>query len=576
MAKSKTGSSNIKISGNAVIGEKVYSAKDKDGRNDVIFGSVYGGGYTVGYGTQTLGSTNIEISGNAVVNGIVIGGSHAGPSGNAYVGDSNSSDFSQVVSSVSVSGNVEIRGGYVFGGAYASAGTGENSSDIYGSTRVVVNGGKIFNEAENAGFVFGGGYASDGWGLSETQISKSTVYGNTNVEVNGGSVSNVYGGMYVNEANGYGGACGVVKGDTNVVVSGGDVSNVFGGGMVERATGAENLSLSSTVEGNSNVVISSFVSGDVYGGGNGADSVVKGNSNITLTGNASIGGTLYGGGANGGVVEGTKSLNIGASESAYNGSGSLNVSGFNKINVANGKVEFASYTQAADGTLITISKSGSLAASVNAASQFSETSIENSGELVLKRGSLADNTSASLKSYTGNGSVKAFGGTFANGTFTAGKSESFVSSAITVGTGANDVQSVKFSDKLSLDFDVAGLSDAALTVNSIKASSDLGGIQGDVLAAFDIDLSDNGNEYSVVFSAYIGAIEDASKLVAWHKGADGIWTKLDTAIDYADEIASITVDGFSSYAFSQVPEPATYAAIFGALALAFAAYRKRK
>ncbi len=203
-------------------------------------------------------------------------------------------------------------------------------------------------------------------------------------------------------------------------------------------------------------------------------------------------------------------------------------------------------------------------------------SVANSGTLSLKRGSLADGTTFALSDYSGDGAVKAYGGILNGNTFTAGKSESFVSSAITVGTGADDVQSVKLSDKLSLDFDVAGLGDAALTVNSIKASSDLGGIQGDVLAAFDVDLSDNGNAYSVVFSAYVGAIEDAGKLVAWHKGADGVWTKLDIAIDYADEIASITVDGFSSYAFSQIPEPATYAAIFGALAMGLAVYRRRK
>lgn len=203
-------------------------------------------------------------------------------------------------------------------------------------------------------------------------------------------------------------------------------------------------------------------------------------------------------------------------------------------------------------------------------------SVTNNGTLSLKRGTLANGAKFVLSNYSGEGAVKAYGGILNGNTFTAGKSESFESSPITVGTGANDVQSVKLSDKLSLDFDVSGLVEAALSVNEIKASTDLGGIKGDVLAAFDVDLSDNGNTYSVVFSAYVGAVEDASKLLAWHKSADGVWTKLDTLIDYADEIASITVDSLGSYAFSQVPEPATYAAIFGALALAFAAYRRRK
>ncbi len=205
-------------------------------------------------------------------------------------------------------------------------------------------------------------------------------------------------------------------------------------------------------------------------------------------------------------------------------------------------------------------------------------SVANNGTLSLKRGTLADGEAFELSNYSGEGAVKAYGGILSGGTFTASKSESFVSSAITVGTGENDVQTVKFGDKLALDFDVAGL-ESALTVNEIKEikeSTDLNGIAGSVLAAYDVDLTDNSNDYTVVFSAYVGEIEAADALVAWHKGKDGVWTRLDTSIDYADEIASIVVDGFGSYAFSQVPEPATYAAIFGALALAFAAYRRRK
>lgn len=203
-------------------------------------------------------------------------------------------------------------------------------------------------------------------------------------------------------------------------------------------------------------------------------------------------------------------------------------------------------------------------------------SVENNGTLSLKRGTLADGVTFALSNYSGEGAIKAYGGILSGGTFKAGKSESFVSSAITVGTGANDVQTVKLGDKLALDFDVAGLGESALTVNAIKESTDLNGIAGSVLAAYDVDLTDNSNDYTVVFSAYVGEIEAADALVAWHKGKDGVWTRLDTSIDYADEIASIVVDGFGSYAFSQVPEPATYAAIFGALALALAAYRRSK
>ena len=408
----------------------------------------------------------------------------------------------------------------------------------------------------------------------------SDVNGNVGITVNGGTIGGIYGA----------GSNGLIGGDVNITVNGGTFKGDQSGAytIAIAAGGANNANDSidvSTISGSTNVVIGgdAKLNGDVFGGGWGGytgkkqGGVINGGTNITLKDNATILGTIYGGGIAGNtVINGKKTLNIGTADAAYNGASALKVADFQKIGIVNGSAEFASYTQAAEGTLIKVFEKGKLAMSLNSESQFSDTSLENAGEVAFKRGRLADNASVTLKSYNGSGKVSAFGGTFADGVFTAGKSESFESSAITVGTGANDVQTVKFGDKLALDFDVAGLGESALTVNEIKESTDLNGIAGNVLAAYDVDLTDNSNDYTVVFSAYVGEIEAADALVAWHKGKDGVWTRLDTSIDYADKIASIVVDGFSSYAFSQVPEPATYAAIFGALALAFAAYRRRK
>ena len=333
-ATSHVGSSKITISGDAVIGESVSSAKDKSENNDVIFNSVYGGGYTAGSGTQTFGSTSVSIGGNAIVNGIVIGGSHAGPTGTAYVGNKDASDFSAVVSTVSISENAEVRGGYVFGGAYHSWGDGAKSSDIYGSTQVSVTGGKIYNETEGTGYVFGGGYSSDGNNASQASISN--VWGNTNVNISGGEVGNVYGGMYVNEVYGYGSAMGDVKGNTNISITGGNVGNVFGGGLTERLSGDESLTIKTSVLGNTDITISdTSVSGSVYGGGNGQNSIVEGDSTITLTGNASVAGTINGGGLNGATVNGVKTLNIGSSTSAYTGGQTLKIADFDKIKISN-------------------------------------------------------------------------------------------------------------------------------------------------------------------------------------------------------------------------------------------------
>ena len=576
-AVSHVGSTNIIINGDAVIGENVLSAKDKSGNNDIIFSSVYGGGYTAGTGTQSFGSTNVSVSGNAVVNGVVIGGSHAGPTGTAYVGDKNASDFSKIVSTVSISENAEIRGGYVFGGAYHSWGDGKKSSDIYGSTLVSVTGGKIFNSSLNAGYVFGGGYSSDG--NNARQASISNVYGNSNVEISGGEVDNVFGGMYVNEAFGYGSAKGELMGDANITVSGGKVANIYGGGMTERVTGEPSLSISTSVNGNANITVSGVaVSGDIYGGGYGSDSVVKGGATVTLNGAASVLGTVYGGGANGAAVEGAKTLNIGSADSAFSG-GALKVADFSNINVNNGSAEFLEYAQASAGTLVNISQNASLSIALGSdASQLSATTVSNGGSLSFKRGALADGASAALAGYSGAGAVESFGGIFSEGVFTAGKSADISSGAVTVGTGDSDVSSVKFSPgenkSLSLDFNIAGMGEREVVVNSISEASDISGIDGYVKAAYSID-ADYDSRLSVVFSAYIGDVE-AANLLAWHREDGGQWELYDVEIEYKDGIASFIVPGFSSYAISQIPEPAAFAALPGIiLAIMIIAVRKR-
>ena len=204
--------------------------------------------------------------------------------------------------------------------------------------------------------------------------------------------------------------------------------------------------------------------------------------------------------------------------------------------------------------------------------------VVNNGTLKLKRGTLSSDLV--LSDYSGAGKIEAFGGAMSGTTFVLGQKEDFTSSSIRVGSDlANDVQSVSYADgekTLGLDFNVANMGDKKLTISSIEAVVDAGNISGDFLGGFSVS-ADNGDgaDFSVVFSAYVGNVEDITKLRAWHK-ADGsdIWTLLETEIDYADGIASIIVEGFSSYAFSQVPEPSTYAAILGAIAIAFALKRR--
>ena len=475
----------------------------------------------------------------------------------------------------------------VYGANYRASGeTAADFNGVNGNVQINVNGGTVKN--------IRGGINTNNPGDESTAKSKMVLNGNVEINVGGNAKITQDDGESILAV---GGSYGSVNGNTTVNISdnatvegiiamGGSrndaaVKSTFlniGGGTLNGDVYAGALK-AATVLGDTNTTISGgTLNGDIYGGGSRADTIVKGNSNITLSGSvAKINGTIYGGGKDGGIVEGSKNLFVGTGESAYVGSSALKVADFQKIDIVNGSANFASFTQAAEGTLVSISDKGKLSMSLNSASQLSDTSFENAGELVFKRGLLSDSDSVALKSYTGSGNVSAYGGTFADGVFTAGKSAAFDSSAITVGTGVNDVQSVRLADKLALDFNVAGLGEAAITVNEVRESTDTTGIDGKVLAAFDVNVSDNDNNYTVVFSAYVGALEDAGVLTAWHKGSDGVWTKLDTAIDYANEIASITVDGFSSYAFAAaVPEPATIAAILGAVALSFAVFRRRK
>ncbi len=400
-ATSNVGSSKITINGDAVIGESVSSAKEKSDNNDVFFNSVYGGGYTAGSGTQTFGSTSVSIAGNAVVNGIVIGGSHAGPTATAYVGNKDASDFSAVVSTVSISENADIRGGYVFGGAYHSWGSNGKFSDIYGSTQVSITGGKIYNETEGTGYVFGGGYSSEG--LSAAIASTSNVWGNTNVSISGGEVGNVFGGMYANEIYGGGSAYGEVKGNTNISITGGNVGNVFGGGLTESFSGDESLTIKTAVLGNTNITISNAsISGSVYGGGNGKDSTVEGDANVTLTGDASVSGTINGGGLNGATVSGVKTLNVGTSASAYTGSQTLKVADFDKIKISNNSTAKIS----ADISGVSASSSQIIGGIVSGKAEFEDSAFKNNSfegtEGSIYGGIFASGQTVSKSSFEGN------------------------------------------------------------------------------------------------------------------------------------------------------------------------------
>lgn len=509
--------------------------------------NIYGGDQ---FGGKVEGDINISVKGGKV--GTIYGSNYSSNTPNAEIFNGVSGDVTIDISGGEVN---HIRGGI----------NSNNAGDVaVAKQKMVLNGDVVINVGGDAHI---GAY--DGESILATGGSYASVNGTTTVNVSDNAVVDgiIAGGASRTDESG-------VK-SSNINISGGTLNgNVYAGGLKY-----------SSVSGNTAVNISGGeINADVYGGG-AVGTSVKGNSTISLTGStAVINGTLYGGGLNGGTVEGVKTLNLGTSEQAYNGTSALKVANFDKINVSAGSsAELFEYAQSDGGTAINIASNSSLSIVLgSAADQLSKTGVANDGTFSLKRGSLADDVSVALSSYTGAGAVNAFGGTFSNGVFTAGKTAiiSQAISEVTVGTGDDDVASVRYmsgeNTTLRLDFNVANMGEKEILIKSISETADTAGISGEVKAAYLIDAEyDQSGEWTVVFSAYVGDVE-LSNLMAWHKSEGGVWDIYDTDIEYNDGFASFTVDSLGSYAISQVPEPAGIAALLGAVALAFAAYRRKR
>ena len=605
-----------------------------------INADVYGGGAV---GTSVKGNSTISLTGStAVINGTLYGGGlnggtvegvktlNLGTSEQAYKGTSalKVADFDKINVSAGSTAQIEsitqnlsgsilgTRTSIAKGGKLEVLGdvvnnitdaTNEGSfvGGLTGGEAVVSGTVKTVIDGENTAlhFVYGGNGGNQQTVLGRTEpigtskvgaveltvnngkidmiVASGAMYsdvdGNVSLNINGGSVDSVY-----RAASGT-----TIGGDVNISVQNATVSSITAGGC-----GISNGAIPAVVNGSTNIVIGSnaVISNNVYGGGwgDGASwpTVIKGNSNITLVGNATVGGTITGTGWNSeyDIVEGVKTLNLGTSEQAYNGTSALKVANFDNINVSAGSsAELFEYAQSDGGTAINIASNSSLSIVLgSAADQLLKTGVANDGTFSLKRGSLADGASVALSSYTGAGAVNAFGGTFSNGKFTAGKTAiiSQAISEVTVGTGDDDVASVRYmsgeNTTLRLDFNVANMGEKEILINSISETADTAGISGEVKAAYLIDAEyDQSGEWTVVFSAYVGDVE-LSNLMAWHKSEGGVWDIYDTDIEYNDGFASFTVDSLGSYAISQVPEPAAIAALLGAVALAFAAYRRKR
>ena len=259
-----------------------------------IYGSVFGGGedgHITGDAVVTIGGNAlIGTTGTSYVDGNVFGGGR-GFSGTALTAGAVSGDITVNITGGTMLGSIYGGGRLASVGIYCEDPDGpnygnlqEDGSDTHGHITVNISGGVIGNMSinenapgiEKSGNVFGAsmgrlflqdGSPNDFW----PRLAKSK---ETQVSISGGTVKrNVYGG----------GEFGSVRDSANISITGGTIQgSVFGGGF-----GSYDTTKIVTVRENGADVI---YKPSLFAG------IVEGNTNVDITGDADIQGSVYGGG----------------------------------------------------------------------------------------------------------------------------------------------------------------------------------------------------------------------------------------------------------------------------------------
>lgn len=273
---------------------------------------------------------------------------------------------------------------------------------------------------------------------------------------------------------------------------------------------------------------------------------------------------------------GLGTLTVNSSMEHY--TGALNVNG-GVMNV-NNKLGASSVNIASGAVLsLTINGSNSLSNSNLTFSNAGTLSLVAGGS--LEEGSYALSANSSIADF---GSVKAYGGIFAENIFTVGSAEKMnldkTGAALTVEN--NGRVSLTESGSESTVISMAFNSDYA-SVNEVNTTTQnlLPQIGSDFAAAasYSFDVIMDGGDTVVLSFLVDNPFLNLSDFSIYHK-ADGedVWAVADDVsnVSYDGKYLSFIVSHFSEYGYAAIPEPSTYAAVFGAVALAFAAYRRRK
>ncbi len=546
----------------------------------VSFGTYFGGNY---YGLNPeqdqLGKVAGDVLGNITNNltNVTITGHYTGGNGNNEVG----SNIENGINIGGITGTItnNIVNSSINGTFYAASLSGGPKSGYETGTigAVVTN---IKNSYVNWICISGGGL------ISKITGSVNTVIENSNINE-----------LYHNSGIFVGGDCNISLKNSNVN------TNYF-----HAAPGAYGGYGDVGIAGNLNVSLSgtSTVKGDIHLGSPSNNATIGGNATVTLTDSAYAEGTIYG--REGGNTFGGKVvLNLGTSDSAYVGTNALKVSKFDEVNVAeNSSAEFASFDTAVNGNVlnvkgnittsdknITISEGGSLNLTLKKSNQI-DASVTNNGTFsVTATSNLKDAEYTIITGTLTGNEIKGYGGVVNGNIFTVGevKAVEINKEAQGVVVSNNGIVTITDSSIPVVETPVVEMAFNAneVTVNKVETiiatesfKESIANINFDVAKAFEFDVEGMNKGDSAVLSFYVGDTTLSAKdFSIFHKAEGGEWSEASdvSGVAYDGTTLSFVVSHFSSYGFTAlatIPEPAEWAAIFGAFALGFAIYRRRK
>lgn len=556
-----------------------------------------------------------------------VGGDAAAAGENAEIMTSNKSENGGVIDPNKTAVKIDMESGTVLWKIVGA----RNNSNVYGNIEINVKDGSLNNQTSSpaiteaiVGTDIGTGQQNVYGNISinvgtETTnpyvkgnifaVGGGTLHGNTSVVINGGTFSARHG-IYGGSSWG-----GVVKGDTYVEFNGRTMST----GSV--AGGSYNSQ--SKIEGSTSVKITGGTLKSVYG--NSASSV-GGNININID-NAKISSSIYG--ASSSAVGGDVNMNIsnseaysitGASYKNVGGKLTMNLDGVNvSSNVtgaSNAQIDGEIDVKITGGTVIgkdlTLASSSSTKLEISSINAIIDSSTVNgningfthSSTYSQNPGSTVENLLITVKDSTVAGDITLTNSNVLDsaGVIFAGNSVVNNGKVIATSNVVNTSGDIRSEGKIGKESFVS-FGDGNDTFSGTYA--------GEIEGVKSIKVSANSNvSFEKAFDASTLYVDSTSKVslaegtsvdnlnVSFAKAIEtGANFEFDLAQIFGDDLtivqSAIENDGFTITSESgkffadyenghiivkdlAVPEPSTYAAIFGAIALAFVVYRKRR